>query len=83
MAQDARRRRGGGESMEETVYFVREQIGVCRLCGKRKYLRCDSCFTCSDFVAGRKIPGGHELWDKRNPQNRWRITYNLELKADG
>ena len=68
--------------MGEAVYVARAQIGVCRVCGKRKDLRCGVCFTCSDFVAGRKIPGGHELWDKRNPQNHWKVTDRLDLMAD-
>ncbi len=58
-----------------SIYVVREQMGTCKLCGEYRDLRMGVCFQCSDYVSGRKIPGGHELWDSRNPANRW-VVYD-------
>lgn len=53
------------------TYVSMAQIGLCRVCGKTEDLRMGACWDCCEFVAGRAMPGGHELWDKRNPENRW------------
>ena len=55
----------------DDTLIVMAQIGNCKVCGKKEDLRMGVCFDCSEFVDGRPIPGGHELWDKRNPTNRW------------
>lgn len=47
--------------------------GHCKVCGSYKDLRMGACFKCSDQVAGKPIPGGHELWDSKNPENRWKV----------
>lgn len=57
----------------DLVYVVMQEIGICRICGSRDDLRMGACFTCSDQVDGRPIPGGHELWDSKNPMNCWRV----------
>jgi hypothetical protein len=58
---------------ESEVYVSFAQVGKCRVCGERRDLRCGACFACSEFVDGTKIPGGHELWDRRDPNNRWKV----------
>ena len=55
------------------TYVATAMEGDCRLCGVRKDLRMGVCFKCSDYVAGHEIPGGHQLWDSRNPQNQWKV----------
>lgn len=55
------------------AYVAIQQMGHCQCCGKWQDLRCGACFTCSDHVDGKKIPGGHELWDTRNPIKRWKV----------
>lgn len=55
------------------TYVSFAQIGPCKVCGQEQDLRMGACFTCADHVDGRKIHGGHELWDSRNPSNRWRV----------
>ena len=54
-------------------YIIEEQYGNCRLCGKYQDLRYGSCFLCSEHVVGEPIPGGHRLWDSRNPLNIWEV----------
>lgn len=56
------------------VSVCADSWGYCECCGKWNDLRWKVCFTCSDFVDGHEIQGGHELWDTRNPKNRWRIV---------
>jgi len=60
----------------EGTYVSIEQWGNCKVCGQYKDLRYGSCFHCSDFVDGKEIPGGHELWDSRNPTVRWQVKVN-------
>ena len=55
-------------------YVALVQDGHCKICGMFGDLRYGSCFSCSEFVDGKLIPGGHELWDTRNPRNRWRVV---------
>ena len=57
----------------EGTYVTMAEMGYCKVCGHHKDLRCGACFTCANQVAGKPIPGGHELWDKRNPNNRWKV----------
>ncbi len=48
--------------------FVEEAMeGDCNVCGRRRCLYYGACFDCSNKVAGRPIPGGHELWEKDRP----------------
>jgi hypothetical protein len=58
------------------AYVAIDTWGDCKVCGKHQDLRYGSCFDCSDHVAGKAIPGGHELWDSRNPSNRWQVKTN-------
>ena len=55
------------------AYVAFAQWGNCKVCGRHQDLRMGACFKCSDQVAGKKIPGGHELWDSKNPDNRWQV----------
>jgi hypothetical protein len=56
---------------EGEIYIVKSNMGNCRVCLEMKDLRCGVCFFCSDKVTGKKIPGGHLLWEINNPQNKW------------
>lgn len=56
------------------VFVSMTEVGTCRLCGERKDLRMGACHGCARYVAGKPIPGGHELWDSRNTSNRWKVT---------
>ena len=53
------------------TYVAMAQYGNCKVCGALEDLRMGCCFHCCSYVDGRPIPGGHELWDKRNPGNKW------------
>ena len=55
------------------TYVSMAEWGNCRVCGKYEDLRMGACFLCSNQVDGRKILGGHELWDSKNPSNRWTV----------
>ena len=55
------------------VYVAVETWGDCKVCGRHQDLRMGACYDCADHVSGKPIPGGHELWDSRNPSNRWQI----------
>jgi len=55
-------------------YVAISQRGDCKVCGNHKDLRMGACFTCADHVKGQKISRGHELWDTRNPSNRWKVV---------
>ena len=55
------------------TYVSMAEMGYCKVCGEHQDLRMGVCFTCADQVAGKPIPGGHELWDSKNPSNRWRV----------
>jgi hypothetical protein len=55
------------------AYVSFAQIDNCKVCGSHKDLRMGACFDCADFVQGREISGGHELWDSRNPSNKWKV----------
>lgn len=52
------------------TYVSFAQWSNCKVCGQHEDLRMGVCFHCADFVDGRSIPSGHELWDSRNPDNR-------------
>ena len=68
------KRTPGPESVTpEETYICISQWGNCKVCGAHKDLRYGCCFKCSDFVEGIEIPGGHEMWDSRNPTNRWKV----------
>ncbi len=60
-------------ALPPNTYVSFAQEGPCRVCGCTKDLRMGSCYDCCEFVDGRPIDGGHELWDRRNPANRWRV----------
>lgn len=70
--------KGAGVSTQipNDAYVAIAQHGTCRVCGGFEDLRCGACFNCSEYVDGHEIPGGHELWDKRNPENRWKVLVN-------
>lgn len=53
------------------TYVSFAQIGHCKVCGQEDDLRMGACFTCADVVDGRPVPGGHELWERAKPENRW------------
>ena len=55
------------------TYVSFAQVGTCRRCGREEDLRLGACFDCADHCGGRPIPGGHEIWDKDNPSNRWKV----------
>lgn len=55
----------------DDAYVSVAMMGDCRVCGVRQDLRCGACFHCSDQVDGKKIEGGHLLWDTKNPKNQW------------
>ena len=55
----------------ESHYVSREQMGECMLCHEHKDLRCGACFQCADNVSGKKIKGGHRLWQTDKPDNMW------------
>lgn len=57
----------------DDTYVSMAEMGNCRVCGEHDDLRMGACYTCADFVDGKEVPGGHELWDKRNPENRWTV----------
>ena len=59
--------------LPKDTYVSMRGDGNCRVCGALKDLRMGCCFPCSEFVEGIEIPGGHELWDIRNPSNRWKV----------
>ena len=61
-------------SLPEDTYVSYAQEGDCLMCGARKDLRMGCCFPCSEYVEGRPIEGGHELWDRRNPAHKWRVS---------
>ena len=48
----------GGVVSHEDVYVVKENIGVCRCCGKEKDLRLDVCFDCADEVKAEELVDG-------------------------
>lgn len=58
------------------AYVAMAQWGDCKVCGRHQDLRMGACFKCSDRVAGKPIPGGYELWDQDNPENRWKVVAN-------
>ena len=55
------------------TYVAFAHVGACRRCGAREDLRMGACFACSEHCDGRPIPGGHEIWDRDNPDNRWKV----------
>lgn len=57
----------------EGTYVAMAEMGDCRVCGKREDLRMGACFHCSSNVSGKRIPGGHELWQTDKPTNRWQV----------
>lgn len=59
--------------LPKNTYVSFAQIGQCQMCGRTEDLRMGACWDCADFADGRPIPGGHELWDRRNPSNRWTV----------
>ena len=65
--------------MSEDTYISRVRKSCCILCGKVEDLRCGVCFACSDFVGGKPILEGHELWDIRNPEVKWKVGTDLSL----
>jgi len=67
---------------EERTYISGDRPSPCIMCGKFEDLRCGSCFDCSTFVGGMKIPGGHILWDTRNKNIIWSVNENFELMDD-
>lgn len=60
----------------DDAYVVVETWGNCNVCGRHQDLRFGSCYSCADFVDGKPILGGYELWDSRNPTNRWQVKAN-------
>lgn len=67
---------GEETQMSEESYISIVQSENCKVCGAYKDLRYGCCFKCSEFVEGIEIPGGHELWDSRNPEIRWQVKAN-------
>ena len=57
----------------EGTYVSMAETGHCKVCGSYEDLRMGACYTCADQVAGKEIQGGHELWDSKNPSNRWKV----------
>lgn len=57
----------------ENIYVAMAQIGPCRICGRETDLRMGACFSCADQVDGKPIQDGHEVWDSKNPSNRWKV----------
>ena len=55
------------------AYVAVDTWGDCKVCGEHQDLRMGVCHRCSSQVAGKPIPGGHELWDSKNPSNRWQV----------
>lgn len=53
--------------------LVAVQWGWCKICHQHRDLRCGACYRCSPRVDGRPIMGGHEFWDKKNVNNRWKV----------
>lgn len=62
--------------LPEHTYVAVSTVGSCKICHKHKDLRYGVCFACSPQVNGHPIPGGHELWDTKNPLNRWKVKTN-------
>ncbi len=60
-------------SLPLDTYVSMAQVGDCKVCMRRKDLRCGVCFSCSEHVTGKPIEGGHELWEIDNPRNRWKV----------
>lgn len=58
------------------TYVSFAQMGNCKRCGKHEDLRLGACWDCADRCGGRRIPGGHELWDLDNPDVRWFVREN-------
>ena len=51
------------------------RMGPCKRCGFREDLWFGSCFQCSQYVCGKNHGDGiHELWDRKNPTNRWLVV---------
>ena len=55
------------------TYVSMVEMGNCKVCGHYEDLRYGACFDCSEKVSGQKTEGGHELWETKNPQNRWKV----------
>jgi len=53
------------------AYVSLADFGYCKVCGNYRDLRYGSCLKCSPKVDGKRIPGGYELWETNNPENRW------------
>lgn len=62
--------------LPDRTYLIADNWGTCKRCEAYQDLRMGSCFSCSDRVGGKPIPGGHELWDMDNPSNRWTVKVN-------
>ncbi len=60
-------------ALPHDTYVSFAQVGECKVCGKEEDLRMGACYDCADVVDGRQIPGGHELWDSRNPEVKWYV----------
>ncbi len=60
-------------NLPDDTYVSITQVADCKVCKRREDLRCGTCFACSQFVTGKLIPGGHELWEIDNPRNRWKV----------
>lgn len=60
-------------NLSPSTYVSFAQVGPCKRCGNTEDLRMGACFNCADHCDGRPIPGGHEIWDKDNPLNRWTV----------
>lgn len=59
--------------LPQNSYVSVAEFAHCRVCGKYQDLRSGACFDCADRVSGKKIEGGHELWETDNPANRWTV----------
>lgn len=59
--------------LPQGTYMTMAEWGYCKVCKAYEDLRCGACFDCCGKVDGRKIEGGHELWERANPSNRWRV----------
>ncbi len=55
-------------------YIIRNNMGICRVCGRHDDLRCQVCFDCSSKVKGARTTTGHMLWERSNPRNSWHVN---------
>ncbi len=66
------------DSIPENTYVVIEQMGNCRICKRHEDLRCGVCWDCQPQVDGKYFGNGvHELWDSKNPSNRWKFNQDF------